>query len=284
MRRSGSIDDGINRAVWDARIVFILCLISVAGILGFVAHWVVAGAESELAVTQFESTADRVLTEAQRLAEQKRWAAITMASLVSETLPDASAWPFVAITGFDRIAGNLLNTSSSLNLGFAPIVLPEQLKEWEDYIYDYYKNVRKPSLSDATMMSLFGKGVWALNLSALKSGEKRSHDNGLYTPYGSPYRILTPLAQVNEEHLRTALLVNLHADPHRGQLIDRIIECGAERTMTATSGDPSDAFICGGISNMQDYVADESRGASSSIYEPIYPANNPTTVRTRRRH
>ena len=64
MRRSGSIDDGINRAVWDARIVFILCLISVAGILGFVAHWVVAGAESELAVTQFESTADRVLTEA----------------------------------------------------------------------------------------------------------------------------------------------------------------------------------------------------------------------------
>ena len=120
-----------------ARILFILCLLCVAVSFGFVAHKYLTDAETHLAENQFESIADRALAEALKIAEPKRWATITMASIISEIFPNADAWPFVAASGFDTILRNLLNTSSNVNMAFTPLVLPEQLAAWEDYIYDF---------------------------------------------------------------------------------------------------------------------------------------------------
>jgi hypothetical protein len=160
---AAAVDEILSRAISGARILFIFCLLCVAVSLGFVAHKYLTEAETQLAENQFESIADRALAEALRIAQQKRWATVTMASIISEFFPDAQAWPFVAVSGFEMILGNLLKTSSSVNMAFAPFVLPEQLAEWEDYIYDFYENTRNPPLPNSTAFSSFGRGVWAFN-------------------------------------------------------------------------------------------------------------------------
>jgi hypothetical protein len=267
--------DTLNRAICGARIVFFSCLLLVAIALGSVAHYFLSNAEKELADSQYESIADRALTGARRLANQKRWAAVGVAAMISENYPNASAWPFVSIRGFERIITSLLHTAANVDMGFSPVVYPDQLNEWEKFIVDYYENERKPPIPSNFTTSSFGQGVWAVN-TTLNTIDKRFHDTGTYTTFHSPNQIVTPLTDVNEEY-QSALLYNVHSEPSRGQLIDRIIQCSSERKDESQAD--LDTLECTGITTMLLYFADETKRPSSSIYVPIYPADTPNTVR-----
>jgi hypothetical protein len=214
-------------AVCGARILFIVCLSCVAVALGYTAHHVTKQAETDLTETQFESIVHRALTEALVIAEQKRLSTITMASMVSEMYPDADKWPFVTVRGFERIANNLLKTVSSADMGFVPFVYPEKQSEWEDFIYNFYETERDPPMPNGTAVSSFGKGVWTRNRN-LGTSDNKFHDMGNYTVYGSPNKLVTPVAHVKDGP-HPILLFNLHSEPSRGRAIDDMIACSKER-------------------------------------------------------
>jgi hypothetical protein len=96
--------------IFSARLLFLTVLVIVASILGYVTYHQIKQAEEDLATNMFDSIASRALNGAIRTAEQKRWSAITMASIVAELHPSADEYPFVVVPGFERMADNLLNT------------------------------------------------------------------------------------------------------------------------------------------------------------------------------
>ena len=234
------IDNGKGKAIWRTRILFVVCLSCVAVVLGFTANHFLTNAEDDLANSQFESSADRALNEALVITRQKRWSAVTMSSIAAQVLPDAGAFPFVTIPGFEKLTYNLLKTSSNEDMGFVPFVRPDELAEWEDFIYNYYDTSTDPVFPNGTGVSSFGKGVWATNPS-LDAPDKRYHDKGTKTPYGSPYDILAPITQLNNGP-HPVLLFNLHFEPTRGQSLDRMIACSEER---AVSGGNLSSLDCG---------------------------------------
>jgi hypothetical protein len=181
-----------SRAVWAGRIVFLLFLVSVATALGVLTWYFLTGAEKELAEAQFESIADRALNGAYEIAIRKRLGTISMASVVAQMRPDADIWPFITIPGFETISNNLVATSSGRDMGLAPLVTPEQLADFEDFIYDFYENKRDPPFPNGTATSSFGKGVWGIDPS-FGTSDKRYHETDGTTSYDSPHKIFAPV-------------------------------------------------------------------------------------------
>jgi hypothetical protein len=169
----------------------------------YLTHRFLTEAETKLADTHFDSIADRALTEASGILLAKRWATITLASLVAEIHPNASSWPFITVPGYQRIVNNLLNTTSSQDMAVSVVVRPEQLAPWENFIYEYYEEQHFPN---TTAVSPFGRDVWVLNAT---TGE-RYHDTG-ELQYPSPNKILTPIVHV-DEGAEPVLLFNLHSE------------------------------------------------------------------------
>jgi hypothetical protein len=241
-----SASEKMTRAVWIGRIFFVLMLCTVAGCLGYAANFFLTRSETELALTQFESIADRALTEASKIAFQRRLSALTMASIASEMNPYADDWPFVIVPGFERIVQNLLNASSGKDMGFAPFVTKEQQADWEDFAYDFFERTRTPEpFPPGTGTSSFGKGIWAINKSN-DAPDHRYHDTAGATLYGSPNEIFTPILHT-DEGANPLLLFNVHFEPVRGKSIDNMIDCSKQR---ATSKEYIDEHSCGIITSM----------------------------------
>lgn len=265
--------DRRSRAVLCGRLLFIACLCAAAAAVGVISYHFLTESETDLAETQFESIADRALTEAYGSSRRKRLGALTMASVVSEMYPNAEDWPFVAIDGFERIVNNILKSSSGSDMAYIPLVTPEELPEWEDFAYYYYYNKRSPPHPNGTATSSFGRGVWGLDPN-WSSVDNRYHAQDGSTPWGSPIKILTPIFQVNEG-INPALMLNIRTDPVRGKPIDDLIECSRR---PAEAGELED-FKCGVITGMAQLPkSPPSRGPGAIIFQPIYPANNKTTL------
>jgi hypothetical protein len=278
-RAAGS---GPSTAVWAGRIVFLLFLVSVATVLGVLTWYFLTGAENELTEAQFEAIADRALDEAYESAIRKRLGTISMASVVAQMSPDANVWPFITIPGFETISNNLIATSSvrdpGRDMGLAPLVTPEQLADFEEFIYDFYENKRDPPFPNGTAISSFGKGVWGIN-SSLDTSDQRYHETDGTTYYESPHKIFAPVIH-HPAGAHPILLFNAHFQKARGEALDSIIDCSA---MRAESDDP-DSFICGVMTDMLILVASGRKpGPGALIFQPIYPANNKTVVSFTRR-
>jgi hypothetical protein len=262
-----------SRAVCAGRIIFLLFLVSAAAALGVLTWYFLTGAENQLAEAQFESIADRALNEAYEIAIRKRLGTISMASIVAQMSPDADAWPFITIPGFETISNNLIATSSGRDMGLAPLVTPEELADFEDFIYDFYENKRDPPFPNGTATSSFGKGVWGSD-SSLVAVDKRYHEKDGNTSYESPHKIFAPIVH-HPQGAHPILLLNAHWQETRGEALDTIIDCSV---MRAASDDP-DSFECGVITDMLILLEAENKpGPGALIYQPIYPAKNKTVV------
>ena len=94
------------------------------------------------------------------IAERKRMGTRTMAVAASHANPRASSWPFVTIDGFEDVATDLIDTSSGRELGFAPIVRPDQLRGFEEFACSYFYEDRVPVFPNTTATKPFGR--WRL--------------------------------------------------------------------------------------------------------------------------
>jgi hypothetical protein len=257
-----------SRAVTTGRILFLLCLLAVAGVLSTVFFFVLKQSETELAEGQYDSIADRALDTAFRIAKRKRLGTITMASSAGNANPNADDWPFVTIYGYEDTATKLINATAGRSMGFAPLVTPDQLEAFEAFAYKYYYEDRGPPFPNTTAVSPFGRGVWGVD------GErKKYHETDGSTDYNSPNKIFAPILQ-HSDGAHAALMINLRFEKTRGTAIDNIIDCSNKLA------DKPDAE-CGAITDVLFLTSQEVEpGPAALIMQPIYPGKNSTVVST----
>jgi len=249
-------------------VLFIAILFAVAGVVGFLAHFFLTKAEDQLAASQFESIAERALVNSRQIALRKRHATLSMALMAGNHLPNASQWPNIIIPGFERIATNLLATSSGREIGLAPFVTPSQLPSFEQHAYDFYQNSRKPQpFPNGTAVSWFGNGVFGYNDSVIiNTPSSRYRETSGSTQYDSRYPILAPILHHNEGP-HQSLMLNLHFEKTRGELIDSIIDCSGESQRVGK------ILECGGITDFLSLTSQQQEtGPSAVLMEPIFPA------------
>jgi hypothetical protein len=243
----------------------------VAAVLATVGYKLLTQAETDLAETQFESIADRALTQAAKIARQRRWSLVTLASIAAEMNPNASAWPFVTVTSYERFVQGLLLTSDGKDMGFAPFVTAEQQADFEDFAYAFYEE-RFPN--QTVGISSFGKGIWARD-NSLGTSDNRYHVTAGNTTYASPNNILVPILHV-DEGVNPVQMLDAHFEEKRGTAIDGMIECSRQRA-TVSTGSGWTASNCGAITSFLSIV--KYGGVPGVVmYQPIFPANDPTTV------
>jgi len=261
-----------SKAVWVGRILFLLCLVVAATVLGYTAFFFLTRSEVGLAETQFGSIVDNALEASRAVTERKRLGTVLMASIFGNAAPDAASWPFVTMDGYEEIATHAIETSSGREMGFCPLVRPDQLDAFEEFAYDFFENGRDPPFPNGTAVSSFGKGVWGMNPD-LNTTDNRYHETNGNTSYWSPNRIFAPILQHNAGPHK-ALMLNLHFQEERGLVIDYLIECAAQRA-SALARDPNATVECISITDMLILTSQEIEpGPGALIMQPIYPAKN----------
>jgi hypothetical protein len=248
-------------------VIFLAFLCATAALLGYAAHRFPTDSEKDLTETQFGSIADRALDAAVGITLRKRLGTVSMASIAAYQFPNAEAWPYVIIDGYETISSNLIETSSGRGMAFCPLVTPEQLSSFEEFAYDYYEE-RFPG--GTAGLSSFGKGVSGVN-PALNTSDNHFHETDGSTYYNSPNNIFAPILQQNLGAFH-GLMVNGHFQAAVGKVIDGMIAC-------AKTNDEE----CGAISSITDMLILRSQeveqGPGAFILQGIYPpANNSTTT------
>jgi hypothetical protein len=250
-----------------------LTLAGVAALFGGISHYLLTGSEDDLTEAQFASIADRAITNSREKIERKRLGIKSLASVVGGANPDGSQWPFVVLNNYENIADNLIDVSKGCRMGFAPIVHPSELASFEDFIYDYYENSRMPEpFPNGTAIQPFGKGVWSTT-----EDDVAFHDTtGVPAWSGGNLTILAPLAQ-HSVGASPKLLNNIHSNPMLGNMLEHMLQCANDKTVTGESMDGCVA-ISTIIPEAISWTQGAATGPGASIMQPIYPSNQPSKV------
>ena len=249
------------------RSVFVVSLVAAAAVCGFVAFRVIRNLEQEVGAQTYESVANSALTTAQEISLRKIQGGDIMATILSYAFPYKEAWPFVALDGYEVIAGKVANMSSSSSQIVAAVVTPEQREDFETFAQNIYTTHGYPETAG---YSDFGFGIWTEDNETSPYDDGRVHDvNGTVSPQ-SDRNILIPLYQHN---LLTAnsIMANLHSIPAQGHALARILDCADEH---ASLDSPSPA--CGFITDFTQLI--RRPGPACIIFKPIYPMNDQTVV------
>ena len=256
----------IHRAVWTARIVFVSFLVLVAAITGYLLHSYLRGNEIEVAQHQFAYMSERALNSALDIVNRKRMSMITMAAIISEQLANETSWPFVTVHGYERIVTQLAATASHAGMGFAPIIMVEDQQEWENYAYEYFDSRPDHYPNGTGRTNGFETGIWRL-----ENGTK-VHDNDSST---KARRFLTPIFQCCVDNPGDPVhLFNLHSEVNRRNTIDGIVNCVENLKRTNNRTYPEGT--CGTTTDFLRIVRFEHRGPASILFQPVFPANDPT--------
>lgn len=257
--------------VSTGRIIFVVCLICVAVVLGLASNALLAAHEKKMAQEQFDAIADRALDVALQTALRKRLGVVTLASMAGQSFPEAEMWPNINFLGFEAVVGNLIETSTGRTMGLMPLVYPHNLASFEDHAYNKVIAGRN-DYPNTTGASSFGKGVFGLDFS-LDNEDKRYHESDGNTTWGSPYKVFTPF--LFHSSGPSILMTNLHSTALFGSIIDQVISCSNERQENedeVNCGTLSDALILTGKTQ------DVKSGPGAIVIEPVYPAHSNTTL------
>jgi len=223
-----------------------------------------------MAERQFESLADRVLSDSFTIFEQKRLALRTMSSMVANIHPDAEKWPFVTVPGWEETTTNLLQATKGDDMGLIPIVHADQVEEYENFAYKFYFEDRDPPFENNTAgVAPFGRGIWAMDFST----GVPYHDNMPGTTYGSSYpNIKTPVIHTDDSP-NIFMMYNLHSDESRGSIIDGSLDCINKRLS-------DDLSMCQTVSSMVLSMMkwEHAIGPGAGLVQPIFPRNDPENV------
>ena len=105
--------------------------------MGWASYSIIRGSQVTLAETEFSSLADRALHFSAETALRKRRGLTTLSSMASEGFPSA-VWPFVQWHGFETIVNHLIDTASGDSMSLLPVVMPEQLQDFEAFASSLY--------------------------------------------------------------------------------------------------------------------------------------------------
>lgn len=257
-----------NSSLWMGRVLYSLCLLGVAALLGFFAFYFVHSSQQNLAEHQFESIAERALKSVERIAARKQSGTKTMANVVAQAVPDAAVYPFVTVPGFESMATSVMETASIRECGFCPLVEESQREAFETFAYEYFGK-RFPDQND-TALSSFGQGVWNTNP---ETGERYHEVGGATDPSISNRTFLTPILQ-HDKGAHPALMLNIRGAPARARQIEDMMRCADVRSQSGNLSMP-----CGAITDIVNLRGQpEGTGPGAVIIEPIHPASQPDQV------
>jgi hypothetical protein len=266
-----------SKSVMYGRFLVVTGLAAVGAGLGYTAYHFMSNSEEQLAEGRFASIAERALSIAQLVIEEKKLTTDSLAHVAAAANPNAEAWPNVYIEGFEEIATSLRLVTEGQGVSFCPIVQPggEEQTSFENFSYDLFENVRK--FDNDPGVNGFGKGVYAYGNGPYGNEsypDTRYHQTSGWTYYGSPNDVLVPFIQ-SDQGYHPALMLNVHFEHNRGNTIDDIIRCSEER---AASGDYRE---CGSITDLMWSVTnhDVDPGPAGIMFVPIYPKFDNITVR-----
>ena len=248
-----------------SRLFFLAFLLVIATVSGLIVDVVFRNVERATAVHEYNVITEQALASAQAITSRKSLGAKVLASTLQAAHPDASAWPFVALTDYEKISMKVIDVSNGRELGFCPLVEPSQLAQFEDFAYDLIDSKFPPD----TAVHSFGRGVYGID-PTLGASDNRYHESDGNTSYDSPNRIFAPILQHNAG-VCPCLMLNLHFQVTRGQAIDEVIACSERRAMSNDS-----SVDCGLITDI--FELSTADGPGGLIFQPIYPSSNETQV------
>lgn len=272
---------GFSRMVYTSRLSFVLCLCTVAALMGYGAHRILTKSEERMAEEHFKGLAERALQEALQITLRKRRGAKTIASLASYTFPDARTWPNVSIFGFEGIAKSVMETAEAVTMGLCPLVRPEELSEFEDFAYNQAFAEVNGHYPNTTGLHDYGngltKGVRGYNTTFYRETDGKTH-------YNSSYDIITPFI-MHSAGPEGLLMFNLHSMQQFGGIIDKLLNCVAASSGSTDKIDPmmNTSYLdkCAILSDMIIMYTDDhgtQSGPSAYIMQPVYPAKNNSVV------
>mmetsp|Transcript_1504 Transcript_1504/g.3793 ORF Transcript_1504/g.3793 Transcript_1504/m.3793 type:complete len:952 (-) Transcript_1504:216-3071(-) len=259
-----------SRSVLMGRVVFVLILIVVAVVLGFFSFFLLQMAEQRLIDRQYDSMMARALEVTRQLATDKlQHGTMIMTQVAAYSWPNAADWPYVWIDGYWKIVEEVLPTSIYTGIHLAPIVLPEQAAEFEDFAYGKFRETFGAD-TDMANHSHFGSGIWVQD-SSIDTVDNRYHDTTGVSIHGSPYELLVPKLQhglVDSPYL----MMNVHGFHRQGEAIDAVINCTRfERSAETTHN-------CQALSPFNPPKMHSQVGPFGFIASPIFPANDNNTL------
>jgi len=260
-----------SRKVWTSRLVFLLSLAVVGALLSYGAYHVLTESEQNLAENQFDAISDRALDAALEITLRKRLGAKALATTVAHAFPNASQWPYVHLPGFADIASAIIETVSAGTMGLAPLVKPEQLDALTDFIHDAAFSENEPPKDYQLHVTGFDEsnGFTRYNETTGETIGWESNSTNLW-----PFTM--------HSLSKDLLLYNLHSIERFGAPIDDMEACAATRHEVNPNNQNTTLNLthCATMSDIVvSFRSDGSpRGPSAFIYQPIYPANNPSVL------
>lgn len=272
----------VETTIVATRVGFVLFLMGLSALFGYLAYTTLESSERSLAEEQYTSIVNNAFGTTEATILRKSAGAKGLADLVGAINPNAEEWPFVAVDDYVEIAERVIEVSTNFQRyspihsgGFSntrvasmlPIVLPEQLDQFETHAYAFYDSIGLPPF---TGYSPLGPGVWQ-ELAGVFS--RPTNGESLFN--ASPNKIITPLFE-HTEMPYVLQMANLHYYPGLGDGQDRIIACDRARNNGSYTGD-----YCGDLGDVFRFREENSNFGipGSYLQEPIYPYNNRTEVR-----
>jgi len=274
-----------------ARIFFVLCLMAVAGCLGYLSYYLLSEAENNLVKKQYKSTTTSAIINVQQLSENKLLHGTQiMAKHVGWAFPETDVWPFVWVPSYWDMMKEVLPTSVWSGVNLAPIVTPAQGPAFEDFAYQKFATKFGKNTTMGAK-SHFGKGIWVID-EAVNTSDHRYHDTtGVPTYDGSPYVYLAPKIQDGLIYTPYTMM-NVHGFRSQGLALDAVMNCTLERqrqlktrNLEPQQTNPTTAMPlmfsgCSALSGMLPAkdIQDARNGIGGFIATPIYPANDPLVL------
>jgi len=270
--QQSSADSQNARNITRLRILLTAVLIAAAAVCTTMGFLLLSGNEKELFESQFGSIATSGLDSVKSNFIRQNRGLNEMAVTYSFNFPNSTQWPTVAWPGF-RQAAELLGDISALdNIAFSPLVLPEELPEYEAYMKSYYEN------DDSIIAPNYGVPWVTLGMVwNFTRNDIPMRDTTGSTP-NSPRKILTPIAQFTYSDTigPDFLGYNAHTFSKFRSVFDAVMDC--------VEGSDNQTYVarhCGGISdavelpfgtflNPDPPLAD----IQAQLVLPIFPANN----------
>ena len=259
----------ISKYIFFLRIAVTAGLLAAAVIFGTVSYFTLSSYEYQAAVARFDNLADYAFDTIRHDLSEKESTILAQAKNMAYSRSNISEWPNVLVPGFYDSGYAQRDASSLGSIFFLPIVPPEKLSSYEDFMFDYF--LTEPRIGPRGAQTSIGKiGVFRLG----PNNVPQRDTTGVAVSYTSPNAMLLPIAQfLFTSHVQpTSLLFNMHSTADFGHAIDAIVDCSGRHNYTSA------ATACANITNFVirpvGATGDAVKYVTSAIMQPIYHNQN----------
>eukprot|EP01032_Pedospumella_encystans_P009630 gene9630-11322_t len=238
-------------------------LLAAGIIFGVFSFYILSSYEDRSATSSFHNVADHAFDSIKQDMSEKDNTILAMAKNIAYCKPNATEWPNVLVEGFYDSGYAHRDAASLGTVFFMPLVLPEKLASFEDFMNGYYAS--EPELADQSVRKVFGVDA---------NGDTYFDTDGVAHTYESPNAMIAPVSQVlfTEYIDASNLLYNMHNGIDYGPALDAIVECSSHHNYSGASKTCSEltSFVVLPLGT----AGSDVKNMYSAFMQPIYLEKN----------